>query len=204
MALSKETWRMLYAKLDAVGPVPYDCGTLCGKACCGVSEENWNVAEDAMGIYLNPGEDLLLQEDADWLTWNRETVEPEDLAQNGGGFPDSYLGKQLWFVRCKDPLRCHRETRPLQCRTFPVLPHLTAPGTDREHLILIWNDIELPYECPIIEEEMEPDPDWLRAVHEVWKILMEDPDILEMLRFDSEDRILDIGPPPALWPKHTT
>ena len=38
--------------------------------------------------------------------------------------------------------------RPLQCRTFPLTPHLTEDGI----LLLIYNDEELPYICPLIEK----------------------------------------------------
>ena len=60
MALTKEQYRELYEKLDSVFPVPYDCGTICGKACCGVSGFDREMAEEDMGLYLYPGEDELL------------------------------------------------------------------------------------------------------------------------------------------------
>ena len=69
--IDKETYRELYRKLDEVFPVPYDCGTICGKACCGVAEYNRATRDEDMGLYLYPGEDELLKEDADWLNWSR-------------------------------------------------------------------------------------------------------------------------------------
>ena len=79
--IDKETYRELYRKLDEVFPVPYDCGTICGKACCGVAEYNRATRDEDMGLYLYPGEDELLKEDADWLNWSEETVEEDDIAE---------------------------------------------------------------------------------------------------------------------------
>ena len=204
MALSLETFRELYEKLDEVSPVPYDCGTLCGKACCGVSGFDREMREEDMGLYLYPGEDELLKEDADWLRWSEETVEEEDIREVDGLaalFPPSFLQKKLCFVRCKDPMQCHRAYRPLQCRFFPTLPHLLHAGTKRERLILIWNDMDLPYRCPLIEEEVKLDREWLAAVYEVWETLLEEPLVLDMVAMDSLEREEDIGRPTALWPR---
>lgn len=203
MALSLETYRELYEKLDTVGPVPFDCGMLCGKACCGVSEYERPVEDDSMGMYLFPGEEAFQKQDPDWLYWNNETVLQEDVAPEGA-FPQELLGHTLCFVKCRAPLHCHREHRPLQCRMFPVLPHLLNPGTNRERLVLIWNDMDLPYFCPLIEEETEPDTDWLRAVYEVWTVLLQDADIRAMTVKESIDRWEDIGLPTVLYPKHQT
>ena len=204
MALSPETFRELFEKLDAVSPVPYDCGTLCGKACCGVSGFDREMREEDMGLYLYPGEDELLREDPDWLRWSEETVEEEDIREADGLaalFPPSFLQKKLCFVRCKDPLQCHRAYRPLQCRFFPTLPHLLNAGTRRERLILIWNDMDLPYRCPLIEEEVALDHAWLNAVCEVWETLLEDPLVHDMVAMDSLDREAEMGRPTALWPR---
>lgn len=204
MALSVEQYRELYEKLDAVSPVPYDCGTLCGKACCGVSEYDRPVEDDEMGLYLYPGEEELLREDPDWLNWSEEQVEEEDVEEVDGLaalFPPSFLGKSLCFVKCKDPLHCHRENRPLQCRFFPTQPHLLNAGTRRERLILIYNDMDLPYRCPLIEEEPPLSKEWLKTVYEVWEVLLEDPLVRDMVALDSLEREEDIGRPTAIWPR---
>ena len=171
--LDKETYRELYRKLDMVFPVPYDCGTICGKACCGVSGFDREMAE----------EDI---QEVDGLS---------------ALFPPSFLQKKLCFVRCKDPLRCHRAYRPLQCRFFPTLPHLMNAGTKRERLVLIWNDMDLPYSCPLIEDEVELDKEWLATVYDVWQTLLEDPMVHDMVAMDSLDRMEDVGMPTVLWPK---
>lgn len=185
MPLSKETYRSLYEKLDTVFPVPFDCGTLCGKACCGVTEYNRPVPEDSMGIYLFPGEEELQREDPDWLYWEEEE--------------DTILG-DIWFVRCRAPLHCHRLHRPLQCRMFPLLPHL-MPGN---RLVLIWNDMDLPYACPILEQEAPISEEWMKAVYEVWETLLTEPSVLRMVQWESKERVEDLGPPTVLYPRFQT
>lgn len=37
--IRKRTYRAIYRLLDRVSPVDYDCGTLCGAACCMVESE---------------------------------------------------------------------------------------------------------------------------------------------------------------------
>ena len=100
-----------------------------------------------------------------------------------------------------DPLECHRAYRPLQCGLFPTLPHLVNAGTKKERLVLIWNDMDLPYLCPLIEDEVELDKDWLATVYDVWQTLLEDPMVHDMVAMDSLDRMDDVGMPTVLWPK---
>ena len=49
----KRTYRAIYRLLDRVSPVPFDCGMICGSACC------TSIGEDEMGIYLLPGEEKI-------------------------------------------------------------------------------------------------------------------------------------------------
>ena len=75
--------------------------------------------------------------------------------------------------------------RPVQCRTFPLAPHITEEG----HLCLIYNDDDdLPYCCPMIEDETELDPDFIQATLTVWKHLIRDPLIYDLVKMDSEAR----------------
>ncbi|MBO4382784.1 MAG: hypothetical protein J5847_01690 [Clostridia bacterium] len=204
MALSKETYRELYRKLDEVTPVPYDCGVLCGKACCGVSGYDRAVEDGDMGLYLYPGEEDLQKEDPDWLRWSEEQVEEEDITSTdefAALFPPSFLGKELSFVKCKDPMQCHREHRPLQCRLFPTQPHLLHAGKRRERLVLILNDMDLPYTCPLIEEEPPLSQEWLKTVYEVWEVLLTDPLVHDMVALNSLEREHDVGQPTVLWPR---
>ena len=48
----KRTYRAIYRLLDRVSPVPFDCGTICGAACCNAAAE-----DESLGMMLLPGEE---------------------------------------------------------------------------------------------------------------------------------------------------
>ncbi len=184
--IKKRTWKAIYRLLDRVSPVDYDCGTLCGAACClcgSSAEENAETADPSadgyeMGIYLYPGEEKIHSKKDDWLLWSCERAEDYE-------FPDSWFGN-VYFVRCKTPPHCPREKRPFQCRTYPLTPHITQEGI----LTLIRNHEELPYSCPLIENHMELNRDFVKATYTVWKHLLRDPLIFDLVEMDS--RLRDI------------
>ena len=166
-------WKAVYRLLDQVSTEVFDCGTLCGSACCMCQNE-----EKEMGIYLFPGEErLLLSPEADtgWLEW--ETQDPKEL-----GFPDSWTDP-VYFVKCKTPPKCPRKWRPLQCRTFPLKPVFGENGV----LEMIWNDEELPYVCPLIEQNAPIHDDFYKATYTVWTHLMRDPRIFDLVMMFSFD-----------------
>ena len=188
--ITKREYEAIYRLLDKVSPLEYDCGKLCGAACC-TTERNGERAgcsaaagEDAgseweesdMGIYLLPGEDKIHDRNDSWLTWSAEEAEDYD-------FPESWHGK-VYFVKCAGPEHCKRELRPIQCRTFPLVPYITEDG----ELMLIYNDMELPYRCPLIDDEMALDERFYRATFTAWSRLIEDPLIYDLVRMDSEAR----------------
>ena len=167
----KRTFRAIYRLLDRVSPVPFDCGTICGAVCCNAVD----YSED-MGMILLPGEEKLHDRQSDWLKWEAFDAEESD-------FPDTWIGK-VYFVKCKNPPKCPRNLRPMQCRTFPLLPHIDKEG----NLHLIYNDYELPYVCPMIEDEVELDPRFIRATFTAWKHLICDPLIRDMIELESAGR----------------
>ena len=164
--ISAKTWKAIYRLLDRVCPVPYDCGTLCGAICCCTDSEN-------VGIYLFPGEHQIHDRNADWLEW--ETDKASDY-----NFPDSWDG-EVYFVNCKNPPHCPRKMRPLQCRTFPLVPYIDEDGI----LSLIWDFDELPYRCPLLEEKPEIDERFYRATYTAWSHLVRDPLIYDLVEMDS-------------------
>ncbi|MCQ2550874.1 MAG: hypothetical protein MJ146_01605 [Clostridia bacterium] len=166
--IKKRTYKAIYRLLDRVNPVPYDCGTLCNCLCC--IDEGF---DEEMGIYLLPGEEKIHNKKDPWLSWTQELAEDYD-------FPDSWFGK-IYFVKCTNPPNCPREKRPIQCRTFPLAPHIK----DGE-LILIETIDELPYECPLIHEEL--DPKFIKATYTVWKHLIRDERIYDLVKMDSDER----------------
>ncbi|MBQ1303105.1 MAG: hypothetical protein IIY29_07170, partial [Firmicutes bacterium] len=112
----------------------------------------------------------------DWLVWDYDLAEDYD-------FPESWFGK-VYYVRCKTAPVCPREMRPLQCRFFPLAPHLTEDGV--LHLIRYPGD--LPYVCPLLEKDVRLEPRFVKAVHTVWTHLIRDPLIYDLVEFDSSDR----------------
>ena len=162
-------WKAVYRLLNQVETEVFDCGTLCGSACCACAGNR-----EEMGIYLFPGEHLLLQEAAapeikDWLEWTCE--DPREL-----GFPDSWT-EPVYFLNCRTAPSCPRKLRPLQCRTFPLKPVIGENGV----LEMIWNDEELPYSCPIIEKNMPIHDDFYKATYTVWTHLMRDRRIMDLV-----------------------
>ncbi|MBO7730427.1 MAG: hypothetical protein J6S31_06185 [Lachnospiraceae bacterium] len=160
-------WKAIYRLLNHVETEVFDCGTLCDSACCVCKD-----ATNDVGIYLFPGEHLLLREsekEQDWLTW-------EEQDQKDIGFPESWTAP-VYFVNCKTPPVCPRNWRPLQCRTFPLKPVIDENGV----LELIWEDEKLPYTCPIIEQNMPIHDDFYKATYTVWMHLLRDPRIMDLV-----------------------
>ena len=174
--IRKNTYRAIYRLLNRVSPLPTDCGQLCSAACCscggdGSSEES---TDYEMGIYLLPGEEKLFSRKENWLKWSVEDAEDYE-------YPASWSGK-VYFVRCKTPPHCPREMRPLQCRFYPLAPYLTEKG----EFNLILSPAELPYSCPLIAERMPLQESFVQATFTVWKRLIKDPLIRDLVNMDSK------------------
>ena len=169
-SIKASTYRAIYRLLDRVSPIDGDCGLLCNAACC-TSGSSLD-----MGIYLLPGEEKIHSKNDDWLTWTVDDAEDYE-------FPESWKGK-VYFVKCKTPPKCPREKRPIQCRTFPLTPHITEDG----ELYLFYSDVDTPYRCPLIDEEVELQERFVQATYTVWKHLIEDPYIYDLVRQDSKQR----------------
>ena len=169
--ITKRTYKAIYRLLNRVSPLEEDCGKICNAVCCIAEKDGRD-----MGIYLLPGEDKVHDKNDAWLSWTSEDAEDYD-------FPESWKGK-VFFVNCKGPNKCKREIRPMQCRTFPLAPHLNEDG----ELLMVYNDLELPYRCPLIEEEMPLTEEFVKATTTVWKHLLRDPLIYGLVREDSKAR----------------
>ena len=170
-SIREETYREIYSTLNEVSPVAFDCGMICGQACCEVVH-----GEVETGMFLLPGEEKVHDRYDSWLTWSSVPVEE-------CSYPDSWKGR-VYFVQCCGPEHCHREKRPIQCRTYPVLPHMKEDGT----LCLVYNDIYLRYSCPLIETQTPLQESFLRATLSAWRTLIRDPLIRDMVEADSMDR----------------
>ena len=141
-----------------------------------------------MGIYLLPGEEKMFTRDEDWLSWGWTMAEDYE-------FPDSWHGK-VYFLQCTKAPFCDRKNRPLQCRTFPLAPHMDDDG----QLYMIYHSGELPYSCPLTSGEISLNEDFIRATYEAWSILIQDPLIYDLVELDSQYRIEDEEPIVIIYP----
>ncbi|KKM08966.1 hypothetical protein SY88_21180 [Clostridiales bacterium PH28_bin88] len=180
--LGRKVYEELYRLLDRVTPLEGDCGLLCHKACCGQKDSG-------LGMYLLPGEEAMFSRQEDWLDWEEHRVEDYD-------FPPSWSGT-TYFVRCRRD--CPREKRPIQCRTFPLAPHLTPGGS----LVLIWETLSLPYSCPIITGRITLRPEFAENVRRVWERLLTSPLIRDLVEFDSRQRVREGLPVELAYPHPT-
>lgn len=177
-SIKKDTFKAIYRLLDKVSPIKGDCGLLCGSICCTYEQNDTvNLDDDfSLGIYLLPGEEKMFSGNESWLDWSWSYAEDYE-------FPESWHGK-VYFLRCKSAPCCPRESRPLQCRIFPLAPHIDETGK----LVMIYQNGQLPYACPLISEKIKLNDDFLKANLTVWKHLIKDPLIYDLVTMDSAVR----------------
>ena len=169
MLFTKDNYQKIYNLMSANPFADLDCGILCENACCKAQGEN-------LGIYLLPGEEQMYSlEDEKWLVWEKH--DPQDF-----DFPDSWI-QTVYFVKCIK--ECPRDKRPIQCRTFPLAPHLKDK---KSNLILIWESLKLPYSCPLIVKNRILNPDYIQGLKKGWDILIKNPLIKDLVIYDSLQR----------------
>ena len=96
----KKLYKLMYRILDSVTPLPYDCGKLCGHACCKDSDVG-------TGMYLYPCEIKMYKHLPNWAE-----IDYSDF---------TYGDKTAHILSCKGV--CDRSSRPLACRIFPLVPY---------------------------------------------------------------------------------
>ena len=150
-------YQTVYQILDKTTPLRFDCGKLCGRACCQNLPAGEEAGEDS-GMYLFPGEEKALQA-ASFLN-----IIPVDFEFS----PDS----SIFLATCKG--QCDRNLRPLACRIFPLAPYLTP----KDILVIRMDPRAIPI-CPLAGE---PDrnnlhPDFVNAVRKACRLLTGDSQI---------------------------
>lgn len=98
---SNAFYRKIYDLIDASSPLGFDCGRLCGAACCRVSPE-------LPGMYLFPGEEALLGGQPGFY------ISDAELPGYGG----------VRLLSCSGS--CPRGLRPFSCRVFPLAPKVAG------------------------------------------------------------------------------
>ena len=169
----KKTIQRIYQRLDEVTPVDFDCGKLCGEVCC-VYDADETHAEELV-LYLLPGEELMYEDSPDFELYYMDSSEIR--------YPHSWKDN-IYLVKCKNPPRCDRSIRPIQCRTFPLVPHISKNG--EFHLVL--DETEFPYECPIIRDHIKLNENFINVTYEIWKMLISNPLVYDLVDMDSKDR----------------
>ncbi|MGI6632503.1 MAG: hypothetical protein ACOX5M_05570 [Bacillota bacterium] len=178
--LAKEDFEKVYALLDfpALGGeilTSPDCGELCGRICC-------QEYEPGVGMYLLPGEEVMFTGREPWLKWSYRSAKRHD-------FPRSWKGL-VPFAMCQGT--CPREKRPIQCRTFPLMPYLNTDGELSVELDTLTGTLV----CPLVREpdRFPLNPEFRRRALSAWSILVRDPlireDVAQQSRKLDEDRKL--------------
>lgn len=165
-----ETYKEIYAVLDE-GPVAYDCGSLCGSACC----SDLSFCGEDPYIYLLPGEKEYLDDAGSSIHIKRQNRREHDL-------PASW-GEYVYIACCPGNVNCERAVRPIQCRTFPLYPYITEEGELEMRLCYM----DLPYSCPFVEKRSVVSDDFYRAALKAWKMLIEDKAIRDLVILDSRN-----------------
>ena len=172
MKLTKKRIKQIYKTLDGVTPLDYDCGKLCGEVCCVYDSREY--PNEDLAIYLLPGEELLFKND--------DCFEIDYISSREIKYPFSW--DKVYYLRCVNPPHCNRRLRPIQCRTFPLIPHLTKD--DEFHLI--FDESEFPYKCPIIEDDLKLNDDFIQVTFKVWKLLLKNRFVYDLVAMDSRLR----------------
>ncbi|MCQ2559339.1 MAG: hypothetical protein MJ157_01285 [Clostridia bacterium] len=164
----KINYPWLYQISAEVTPLAQDCGKLCQSICCQAQEGK------TLGMYLFPGEEVMFSGQEDWLVMEKHDCRLFD-------FPAEWQGS-VYFMICTRP--CPRNKRPLSCRLFPVTPHLLLDGS----WILIYETMNLPYKCPLIEERRPLQKEFIEMAALVWQELLKDEKIRILVAEDSRER----------------
>lgn len=128
--------------LETLTPLTKNCGLLCGQACCQPDETKEN------GMLLFPGEERYYT----GQSWCR-------MKATGQGN----------LLICDGT--CPRETRPLACRIFPLVPVVKEQGE-----VAIQMDPRARGTCPLVKYGIQGlHKDFVEAVHRQMETLVADP-----------------------------
>ena len=153
----------IYRLFDSATPLKFDCGKLCGSACC---------EGDDSGMYLFPGEESVYNLlHPDWAK-----VEKSDFTYEFQG-----KTKNVSLLVCGG--ECDRYVRPLACRIFPLTPYLEKDGK-----LTVIMDPRAKSICPISREleEDELDAKFVRQVKKAFLPLMKNEEFRAFMKAYSE------------------
>jgi len=144
-----------YKLMKSVTPIKSDCGKLCNGECC--------KGDNTTGMLLFPGEEALFKDNRDY-----KVIKDAD-------------GKNLLVCSGK----CDRQTRPLSCRIFPLVPVLV------DNRIYVLDDPRAKGMCPLIYDEVYLDKKFESRVYKTGKLLLKNDDTRSFLQILTQE-ITDI------------
>ncbi len=145
-----------------------NCGDLCNYHCCRSHE-----SDESLGMYLLPEEFETVQTNLNVYFEVHSSYQYE--------LPHGT--KKLYYIFCNNDSGCLRFNRPIQCRTYPLEPHLI--GDDFSLII----EKEQLHACPLIEQMALWRPEFLRGIYEGWVLLLTIEKIRLYIEEVSRDRI---------------
>ena len=143
----KNFYNQIYSVLGTLTPLRGDCGRACNKACC-------EGDKDGDGMYLFPFEEQMYNPIPSWAS-----ISETDFEYDNGVFAPLFSCDGV----------CDRSMRPLSCRIFPLTPYVAKDG---ELEVIV--DPRATGMCPLSGLYVEDfDPDFVKAVEEVGRLLLE-------------------------------
>ncbi len=152
-----------------------NCGLLCNYHCCRDDGDDG----EKMGIYLLPLEYESMIKGREFEKHLRMTRHTNKIYE----MPPKI--KSLYFVYCSDSAHCLRDHRPIQCRTYPLEPHIEAG-----ELYMIVQQEQI-HQCPLLKQEKSWRPEFVKGVYEGWKLLITIPLVRYLIESDSRERNFD-------------
>lgn len=139
--------------MENTTPLKFDCGLICNSKCCSGDSE--------AGMGLFPGEESMLDAEADFLTISKEKM----------------VDTEVPFAVCNGS--CNRKLRPLACRIFPYVPYLKDNGR-----LTIIEDPRAKYMCPLLMEAygLKIDRKFRKRIFNAFQLLIRDKEIRDYIR----------------------
>lgn len=149
-----------------------DCGTLCSHNCCRNDYDN----PEEFGVYLLPYE---------YEHFLKETnmIGKHQLAWHSA--KDRFMPKALKglnYFYCKVEKDCLRQYRPIQCRTYPLEPHL-----ENGSLVLVVEKDQI-HACPLIQHKDRWRKEYVEGMYKGWALLLQIPKVKKLVQYDSDVR----------------
>ncbi|MBN2259942.1 MAG: hypothetical protein JW702_05335 [Clostridiales bacterium] len=150
-----------------------NCGESCGYHCCRNIDESGKI----FGLYFLPFEYELMQKGKGLIDESRTEVHTKIAYEMPKGV------RKLYYGFCKDNKNCIRELRPIQCRTYPLVPHLESGVLS---LVIEKNQ---EHQCPLIQKRELWNTEFEVGILNGWKELLQISQIKVMIEYESEERI---------------